>query len=316
MHSTELKHEFLQLRTRGATLSEISELLQVPASTLGVWNRQLRPEINRLRALEWELFEAQFGCSLEDNLKTLAKRIRRFEDALDKLPVKSFYVDDWLRIIQHTRRDYLKLRSILLAPLDEPKTKRRLLPRPAPPPAELYKIVRPDDSPESQPHNDNDLQQPAPAPSTSLVAPPPQNSTNMVADANVWTKANERSQAVPSPGAADEVSPSNNSSLGQAEGVSSESSDNPAPQPADAVQDSANPEGGATCSHGASQFQPADTVHGSPTPSASTIAKLIVALGRLAPDTSNVNSSSSVSPPSHDQISQPQTQPAAGPAFH
>lgn len=126
-YTIETKHQFIQLRARDISLGKIAEQLDVPKSTLGTWNQDFEPEINRLRRLEWEEVEAQFANSVTDDLKRILTRIRAAEDELDKRQLKYFDMRELFQLIRESRREYDRKRALLMA---DPPAKRDKPPNP------------------------------------------------------------------------------------------------------------------------------------------------------------------------------------------
>src|SRR5687767_7277899 len=123
MHNHETKNQFIELRAQGLSLDAISAQLDVPRSTLGRWHHESIDQIQRLRALQWHLLEEQIGHRLEDSLQRIAQRIRKWEDDLDRRDPFRCQTVGVLRVIRDSRREYLQLRSILLAPLQPTRTR-------------------------------------------------------------------------------------------------------------------------------------------------------------------------------------------------
>ena len=74
-------------------------------------------QIQRLRALQWHLLEEQIGHRFEDSLQRIAQRIRKWEDELDQRDPHYRKTVEIVRILRDSRREYLQLRALLLAPL-------------------------------------------------------------------------------------------------------------------------------------------------------------------------------------------------------
>ena len=117
MYSADKQDKFVELRAEGLTLDAISEQIGVPKPTLGRWNQECLEQIQRLRAIQWDLLEDQMGQRFEDSLKRIAQRIRRLEDELDTRKPQNYTRGELVRVIRQSRLEYLKLRSILMAPL-------------------------------------------------------------------------------------------------------------------------------------------------------------------------------------------------------
>jgi hypothetical protein len=114
MHSTDTKHQFVTLRARGLALGKISEQLDVPKSTLGRWQSDCEEEIQHLQRIEWEEIEAQYGYTLQDDLRRIMKRLRAAEDQLDARSLERFTRRELLQLIRESRREYEKKRALLL----------------------------------------------------------------------------------------------------------------------------------------------------------------------------------------------------------
>src|SRR5881628_465641 len=117
-YSNDTKYQFLQLRARGTSLGHISQQLGVPKSTLSDWDKQHRDEIHHLRAIEWEMLEEQFGRTIQHDLKAMAARIRKWETELDNLDPGYEDVPTMLKVLRETRREYFRLRDIIMAPIE------------------------------------------------------------------------------------------------------------------------------------------------------------------------------------------------------
>lgn len=167
MYSIETKNQFIELRAQGLSLDAISAQLSVPRATLGRWHHESLEQIQRLRALQWDLLEDQIGHRLEDTLQRIAQRIRKSEDELDTRDPGRRNTIELVRIIRDSRREYLQLRSLLLSPLQPPRG------RATSPVADLEKRDKTRQNPESSNTTSlpcNDLQQPASPMSHSEVA--------------------------------------------------------------------------------------------------------------------------------------------------
>src|SRR6188508_389392 len=117
MYNNETKYQFIELRAEGLSLDTISSRLNVPRATLGRWHHESIEQIQRLRSLQWHLLEEQIGHRLEDSLQRIAQRIRKWEDELDTRDPHRRNTVEVVRIIRDSRREYLQLRALLLAPL-------------------------------------------------------------------------------------------------------------------------------------------------------------------------------------------------------
>ena len=169
MHSLETKNQFIELRAEGLSLDAISSQLDVPRSTLGRWHHESIEQIQRLRSLQWHLLEEQIGHRLEDSLQRVAHRIRRWEDELDTRDPHCRTTIELVRIIRDSRREYLQLRALLLAPLQPTRGRAACLT--SLDPQKRDKTRQNSNALDPTPLPANDLQQPNPAPSHSPVTP-------------------------------------------------------------------------------------------------------------------------------------------------
>jgi hypothetical protein len=156
MYNHETKNQFIELRAQGLSLDAISAQLDVPRSTLGRWHHESIEQIQRLRALQWHLLEEQIGHRLEDSLQRIAQRIRKWEDELDGRDPARRPIVDLVRMIRDTRREYLQLRSLLLAPLQPTRTRATGVT--SLDPQKRDKTRQNQDSPTTAPLPTNDLQ--------------------------------------------------------------------------------------------------------------------------------------------------------------
>jgi len=123
MYSLETKNQFIELRAQGLSLDAISAQLSVPKTTLGRWHHDSLEQIQRLRALQWHLLEEQIGHRLEDSLQRIAQRIRKWEDEVDSRNPQHRKTPEIVRMIRDSRREYLQLRALLLAPLQPTRSR-------------------------------------------------------------------------------------------------------------------------------------------------------------------------------------------------
>jgi hypothetical protein len=165
MYDTETKNQFIELRAEGLSLDAISSRLNVPRATLGRWHHESVEQIQRLRSLQWHLLEEQIGHRLEDSLQRIAQRIRKCEDELDTRDPHYRKAVELVRIIRDSRREYLQLRALLLAPLQPTRGRAACLTSIDQPKRDKTR-QNPDALDTTSPPT-NDLQQPEPATSHS-----------------------------------------------------------------------------------------------------------------------------------------------------
>ena len=169
MHNIETKNQFIELRARGLSLDAISTQLSVSKTTLGRWHHESLEQIQRLRALQWHLLEDQIGERLEDTLRHIAQRIRKWDDKLDQQLDVYQKPGDSIRVIRESRREYLQLRAILLAPLQPARRNAPCLT--SLDPEKRDKTGQNPDARDTTPLPPNDLQQPETSTSHSVPSP-------------------------------------------------------------------------------------------------------------------------------------------------
>jgi hypothetical protein len=119
MHPTEQKNRFIQQRAEGLSLDSISRSLQIPKSTLWIWDREEKNRIHRMKLMLQEEFEEECEVSYGaravilygflDNLeKTFSENL---ENRARYLPLK-----DHFNLIKAVREELERYR---VAPLPE-----------------------------------------------------------------------------------------------------------------------------------------------------------------------------------------------------
>jgi hypothetical protein len=117
-YSNETIQQFIELRSIGRSLSDISEELKVPRSTLGDWNKRHFPQIELAAAANWETCEARSPLHFPRDLAWLGHLIVRCQTELDRRSLQRMSNADLLRLLFGARRAYFKRRDPLLAPLE------------------------------------------------------------------------------------------------------------------------------------------------------------------------------------------------------
>src|SRR5688500_18893442 len=105
------RYLFTQLRARGISLGAISAELDVPKSTLGDWDKQLSVEFGRLRAIEWGPSTNCLARTLEQHIRAMAERIRKWEALINRMNPADFRVREALAVLRETRREYFRRRA-------------------------------------------------------------------------------------------------------------------------------------------------------------------------------------------------------------
>ena len=101
MHDPKLLEQFIQLRVQGLSVPKISEQIDVPASTLYVWNERARSRILKLRLLKLEEVEDQILGAQPTQFESLANYLKAVDNELA------------MRIAHRDARD-LSLRQLFL----------------------------------------------------------------------------------------------------------------------------------------------------------------------------------------------------------
>ena len=114
MHTTDIRHRFIELRAQGWSLARIAAELQIAKCTLVEWNRAARQEIRDLKGVELEALHERILISYEEELARLTAQLNRIEAvlagrSLDCLSTESLFV------LAATVR--AQLRRLALAPM-------------------------------------------------------------------------------------------------------------------------------------------------------------------------------------------------------
>src|SRR5688572_11557995 len=88
-----------------------------------MYSTETKNQFIDLRALQWHLLEEQIGHRLEDSLQRIAQRIRKWDDEVDARNPQHRKTPEIVRMIRDSRREYLQLRALLLAPLQPTRSR-------------------------------------------------------------------------------------------------------------------------------------------------------------------------------------------------
>ena len=146
MYNNETKDKFVELRVEGLSFDKIAAQLGTSKSTLHRWAEEREIDILRLRRLQWEEMENEFGWRFEHQLLELNSSIDAYEEHLRRIPVSHLSVRETLMLLRESRRQRDRLRALLMG-TGTPSRKSN-------------KTERFAENATTHPHNTNDLQQP------------------------------------------------------------------------------------------------------------------------------------------------------------
>lgn len=89
MKKQEQRAEFIRLRAEGKSLRAIAEEIGVSKSSLSEWERELRAEVDRLRAENLEELYSSYGMAREARIRRLGDTLRRIDTALDAVDLSA-----------------------------------------------------------------------------------------------------------------------------------------------------------------------------------------------------------------------------------
>ena len=114
MHPIETHHQFVELRAQNQTFASISATLGVAVATLCRWEQEHAQEIARFRRIRWEEAENKVGVSLEDRLKRIVAWMVTAERELETRNLNLMNNRDLFRFLREARREYHRLRAVLM----------------------------------------------------------------------------------------------------------------------------------------------------------------------------------------------------------
>ncbi len=114
MHNNETKDKFVELRAAGQSFGRISEQLGVAKSTLHHWQDERGDDIARLRRIQWEEWETEASCRIEDRLEDPVCSIADYELRLGHFKLGQLSLRDTVMLLRESRREYFRLRAILM----------------------------------------------------------------------------------------------------------------------------------------------------------------------------------------------------------
>lgn len=84
MHTTDKRHQFIELRSQGWSIYRISSFIDVPKSTLSDWQKQEHAKIQELKAMALEAFEEEAMARRAQEQAEIEKRLAQVEKVLDQ----------------------------------------------------------------------------------------------------------------------------------------------------------------------------------------------------------------------------------------
>ncbi len=82
MHDPKLVEQFIELRAQGLSIPKISQQINIPASTLYVWNERVRSRILKLRLLRLEEVEDRILGAQPTQFESLATYLKAVDNEL------------------------------------------------------------------------------------------------------------------------------------------------------------------------------------------------------------------------------------------
>ena len=89
MKTQEKKAEFIRLRAEGRSLRAIAEEIGVSKSSLSEWEKELRTEVDRLRAENLEELYSSYGMAKAARIRRLGETLRRIDAALEAVDLSA-----------------------------------------------------------------------------------------------------------------------------------------------------------------------------------------------------------------------------------
>jgi hypothetical protein len=114
MYNNEIKDRFVELRAEGLSFDKIAAQLGTSKSTLHRWAEEREADIARLRRLQWEEMETEYGWRFEDQLAELNSSIADYEEHLRRIPVSQLNVRETVMLLRESRRQRDRLRALLM----------------------------------------------------------------------------------------------------------------------------------------------------------------------------------------------------------
>lgn len=107
----EEKNRFIDLRARGYSYSKIAEELRVSKATLTLWDKDLKEEIKKLRALQLDELYTKYSMLKEARITKLGDTLERVEQELGRRNLSAVSTDKLLdykmRFMKELREEYI-----------------------------------------------------------------------------------------------------------------------------------------------------------------------------------------------------------------
>lgn len=110
MKPQEMRLQFVQMRAEGLSYDKIAAALHISKATCTAWERELRPEVNRLQHESLTALYTAYGMQKEARIKRLGDTLQRIEDALERVDLAAIppekLLDYKLKYAQALREEY------------------------------------------------------------------------------------------------------------------------------------------------------------------------------------------------------------------
>ncbi|MFA5866025.1 MAG: hypothetical protein WC975_15230 [Phycisphaerae bacterium] len=98
-HDQDTKQKFIELRTQGLSFQRIADQLQVSKQTLINWSRDLKMDIDNLRAIRLEALQEQYYTLREKRIELLGQRLHSVLDELAARDLKNISTQNLLNLL-------------------------------------------------------------------------------------------------------------------------------------------------------------------------------------------------------------------------
>jgi hypothetical protein len=109
---TEEKNKFIDLRARGYSYSKIAEELEVSKATLTLWDRELKEEINKLKALQLDELYTKYFMLKEARVSQLGSTLEKINAQLDTRDLSDLpddkLLDFKIKYMQELKEEYVE----------------------------------------------------------------------------------------------------------------------------------------------------------------------------------------------------------------
>ena len=116
MKQQEQRTEFIRMRAEGKSLRAIAAEIKVSKSTLSEWEKELRAEVERLRAENLEELYTTYGMAKEARIQRVGDTLRRIDEALAQVDLSSISPE---KLLDYKLKYQAALRDEYTAPAAE-----------------------------------------------------------------------------------------------------------------------------------------------------------------------------------------------------